>query len=60
MKHKKLMKYKSYRDALRRRLAERKSDAGSFWADYRPRRDFGVFANVGVTTYKHNGQQKIL
>lgn len=27
------------------------------WADWSPRRDYGVYANA-MTTYKHNGETK--
>ena len=27
------------------------------WADFTPRRDYGIYANV-MTTYKHNGETK--
>jgi hypothetical protein len=29
------------------------------WADFRPRRDVGVYANER-TTYKHNGETKLI
>jgi hypothetical protein len=42
------------RGADKKRQIYKLQDA-SFWADWRPRRDLGVYANCPSGSYKHNG-----
>lgn len=48
--------YASKRRNDRKKQNEVKNRFGD-WADFNPRRDVGVFANIR-TTYRHNGETK--
>jgi len=55
-KGKRIYASKRRSDALKQELVR---DATGGWADWRPRRDTGVFANER-STYRHNGEVKWL
>jgi hypothetical protein len=50
------MIYASQVRQTERRMQENKSDGSvDFWADWKPVRSVGVWANGSCHTYKHNG-----
>lgn len=50
--------YESYMLNEKARKIMYRNPVSGFWADFKPRRDYGVYANIRSHSYTHNGEAR--